>query len=488
MKRLTALLCSFCIVVSLFSGCTGKKADGSFPEEESSAVMSVTSESAAASKAPTETSDQTSSDIEETESLVVPLSETSELSEESSVDLDQPKAVKLAEQHGLAEDDLDGQYALFLKYSETIEGNSELGDYREYVYRIFPVVADNVEYLDEEYFFNMLSTLNIRVTEIDEQFAALYEETNEILISERCFQDLNWQLSYVVFHELMHFLDASINGLKDSPVILNGEHLRYSEFEALPVEQIDGAIYCDYLYVMLEGGAEYYQTKYFSGAPSAYKSIIDFMAGIEYIMGEDYLNRLFFSWDTDAIFKELLLDAGYSETKYRLRIELLDRITRTYKYEDEEEKEFTYSVCDILIELYEHYKDGDWKEDKAFLAILRNLNGIGIKNCKNSKYADFLSTIVLQNEEQFNKYKKAFVKGIPEKPKFESDYPRMFMRDGKLYQGVIADLTDPQTGEKYKASIIYEWDYENDERISYEIKRLDPMVDYQLGSESEDAA
>lgn len=465
MKRLTAILCSFCIFVSVLSGCNGKKTDRSFPEEETSTVV--------VSEATNEAADQSGSDIEETETSRFNLSESPELIEYLSVDPNRARAVKLAGQHGLTEEDLNGQYTLFLKFSNTIEGNSGLGDYREYVYRIFPKVAKRVDYLQEGYFFYMLSTLRIQVADIDKTYAGLYDLTNVILISEYYLKEREWCLPYVIFHELMHFLDWSINGLRDFAYVSDKEHFRSREYWSQPEEKRFEADYCERTDFLTEAGAEYFATKYYTGASISYTDGVVFLAGIEYIMGEEYLEQLFFSWDTDAIFKELFFGTSYMGSKYMTGLELLDYITRVYRYE--EEREFTFSACDILIDLYGCYKDGDWKEDKQFLAILRNLLGIDQKKWKNSKYADFIETIVFQSEAQFKKYKKAHVKGIPEKPKFDPDYPRIFMRDGKIYEGVLADFTDPVTGEKYTASITYEWDYENDELIGYEINRMKPI-------------
>ena len=60
---------------------------------------------------------------------------------------DNSEAIRIAELHGLSEKDLRGEYELFTMFSEMIEGNNRLNGYKEIVYRIFPVVADNVSLL-----------------------------------------------------------------------------------------------------------------------------------------------------------------------------------------------------------------------------------------------------------------------------------------------------------------------------------------------------
>ncbi len=50
------------------------------------------------------------------------------------------EALRIAELHGLSEADIRGEYALLVRFSETVEQNERVGDYREFLYKIFPVV------------------------------------------------------------------------------------------------------------------------------------------------------------------------------------------------------------------------------------------------------------------------------------------------------------------------------------------------------------
>jgi hypothetical protein len=472
MKRMTAILLSLCIFGSVITGCEGKKKDGSFSKEKTTTVAPETSESAASSDAPTETepSESISQETEGSEAS----SESSETSADQPTDPEQAKALDLAGQHGLSEEDLKGEFSLFLKFSETVEGNSGLGDYREFVYLIFPVVADHANYIDDEYFFDMLGMLEIKVGELSIQQSGTYDVSNVITLSETTMKDEKDELPRVLFHELMHFLDWTLNGMKVSVFVVDDKHMKPSDTAYLSLEEQEKVRICPESWIVTEGGAEYLTAKYFTGAPGSYTDCVAFLTGIEYIMGEEYMDKLFFSWDTDAIFQELFFEAGYTSDQYDLASNTLNSTARSdlYDYPDE-----PASMDDILIDLYTHYKGGNWKEDKDFLAIIKNLNGIGLQGWRRSKNADFIGSIVYQTFEQFEKLENAFIEDIPEEPNLKQVYPTIFMRDGKLYHGSTAELTDPSTGEKYHGYVTYEWDYENDKRVGYEIKSVKPIVE-----------
>ena len=471
MKRLTAWLLLLCISGSLFPGCEAKKKDGSFAKEETTTITSVATESESTSEVLT-SSEQIESDIKTTEESEVLSSETTSQVSDASSDTDQAIAVELAGKHGLSEAVLKGQYDLFLKFSETVEGNSSMGDYKEFVYLIFPVVASNAEYIDDDYFFQMLGSLEITSGEIPHD--GTYDVCNLVTISEKTINENREVLPRVLFHELMHFLDWTMNGMKTDVYTKGDQHLTPADIVFFTAEESADLIACEGSWIVTEGGAEYMTAKYFTGAPCAYMDCVAFLTGIEYIMGEEYMDRLFFSWDTDALFQELFLEAGYTLEQY---IAASRTMNSTARPDLEDYPDDPVSLDDLLIDLYTHYKGGNWKEDKGFLAIIKNFNGIGLQGWRRSKNADFIGTIVYQSFDQFESLEKAFIEDIPENPVLDQMYPTIFMRDGKLYHGSMAELTNPRTGEKYRGYVIYEWDYETDRRIDYQIRSVKPFVE-----------
>ena len=62
-------------------------------------------------------------------------------------------AVKLASEVGLEEKDLKGKYDLFIRYAEAVRSNPEFNGRREFIYHLFPVIADHLKSENEEFFF-----------------------------------------------------------------------------------------------------------------------------------------------------------------------------------------------------------------------------------------------------------------------------------------------------------------------------------------------
>ena len=96
------------------------------------------------------------------------------------------EALKLAQELGVKEDELHGQYGLFLKYVDCIDQNTELGTLKDYVLHLFPVVADHLKPEDESYFFQNLSELRAEIGETMSSSAAeFYPGSNLVLINEK---------------------------------------------------------------------------------------------------------------------------------------------------------------------------------------------------------------------------------------------------------------------------------------------------------------
>lgn len=384
-------------------------------------------------------------------------------------DPNKAEALRLGTLHGLGEDDLRGEYALFIRFSETIEANSGLGDFKGIVYKLFPVIADEKDHLDEEYFFEKLGSLTLQVEEMGDTVGGLLSyESNSIWLNSILLTSHKASLAKTLYHELMHFVDYCIEGYHGQVYILDGRHLKENEAEMLPAEDKSRLLLCGEAWIVTEGGAELYTAKYLTGAPSAYLNGVAFLTGIEYIMGEEYLNELFFRWDRDALLEELFYEIGYTHDEYTAALETLTDIVK-----NQTRPEDKVSIEDILIDLYELKLGGNWKEDKEFLYILKCIGGVAQDSWRNSQHADFLETIDFTTEEKYDAFCHELLDGIAENPEFTSNPPAPFMRGGKLLLGARADAADPETGESFKCVITFDLDFESGSRIGYEIADLD---------------
>ena len=462
MKRLTALLLAICISGSLLSGCKSKEKNNT---EDTSANTSLVATAGSSESSSKESAEDTS---------VTTTAETSATTEETQPsDPTEIEAIDAAKAHGLSKEDLGGEYALFLKFRDALEANTTAGENKEFIYLIFPVIAYAADYVDDSFFFQMVSSLNVVTGELSDDINGQYNATNDLTLKTSLFENERDRLPDVYFHELMHFLDYNINGVSSCVYIEDGKHLSPADVAYYTDEQMEKLIACPESWIVTESGAELYTAKFLTGAPYAYKDSVVFLSCIEYIMGEEYMKKLFFSWDSDAILEDLFLEAGYTHEQYLKASAMMNFLARPDLYEYPQD---VVSPEDLLIDLYTHYKDGNWKEDKKFLAFIKCFDGVGLEGWRRSKNAEFIGGIVYQSWEQFEPLEKHFVEDIPETPDLEHPYPTIFMRDGNLLFGTQATFTDPSTGEKYKGYITYEWDFENDVRTGYTIKRADEYV------------
>ena len=148
-------LCWVWILVCILTGCSESVTETSTPTIAEETMGTYGSE-------PTPfvsvTSDPGPTQMPETS----PISEhtpTSEPTPDPQKEIDE--AVRLASMHGLTEEDLHDEYILFLEYVKRTEANENLNGYKEWLYRIFPVIVDNKDYIDREYLLNRVEGLSI---------------------------------------------------------------------------------------------------------------------------------------------------------------------------------------------------------------------------------------------------------------------------------------------------------------------------------------
>ena len=389
------------------------------------------------------------------------------------------EALRIAREHGLSDDELRGEYELFIRFSETLEGNSDLGSYKDFTYRIFTVVAAASDFIEPDFFFDRLSELVICEGELESGLAGIYNNVdNSVTINTEIDPADAYHVPEVVFHELMHFVDFNVDNNPSAMYLHNGRRLLPYELDGMSPEEMDELILCSEPEVVTEGGAEYITAKYFSGATRAYFIPSQFLAGIEYIHGEEKLNELFFGRDSDAIFAELLLDAGYSKEKYFSAVETLNWLT----YPDSHENPSDYVAPeDILIDLYEHKLGDGWKTDEAFLYILKAINGVTGTDYKYSKHSGFLKGVEFNTWEQYNAFIEKLYGDFPELPQLRYLPPVPVIRDGSLMLGAFAEWTDADTKKTIRGTITVDYDFDAEKLLGCETIDMDEIVSRYFG-------
>jgi hypothetical protein len=178
---LTSLLLALCISGSLLSGCKGKGSDTTETTTDKTTVETTEDPRSESSESSSEAPSVTTS------------SETSETSESTTetepLDPKKQEAIEAAKAHGLTEEDLGGEYEIFLKFQEALEENTAVGEYKEFIYRIFPAIAYASEYVDDSYFFQRVSSLSITKDELEDSINGQYNSENNLYLKTSLFEN-----------------------------------------------------------------------------------------------------------------------------------------------------------------------------------------------------------------------------------------------------------------------------------------------------------
>ncbi len=388
------------------------------------------------------------------------------------------EAERTAAEHGLGIEELRGEYALFLDFAEAVGSSLGIGGYEKLVYRIFPVIADNKEHIDTEYLFSRLPYLSFEVRELDPGTAGQYQAgPNTIFINTDIGESDDNQYPSIIFHELMHFIDFSASPEEGALYLLDGERLSADEFLALPLDDQIRAVIVYETAPVKEGCAELYTAKYFAGAVRSYFDVCSFMTGIECVYGSDALAELFFSRDSDALFAELLLDAGFTQDRYYDAMASLNRLA----YHTDYKPKNYMPPEDILIELYEHKLGGGWKTDERFLYVLKALNGVAWSGYEESVHADFLKDIDFSTRQQYESFIASVYADLPSAPELRYEPPAPVIRGGRFTLAAFASWHDPEAREEISGVIAAEYDFGAEKPIGYELIDMDAVLKEYLG-------
>ena len=278
-------------------------------------------------------------------------------------------AVKLASEVGLEEKDLKGKYDLFIRYAEAVRSNPEFNGRREFIYHLFPVIADHLKSENEEFFFTKVKELRITEKHTDGIDGQYIQTENKIELDP----DLETRMgkeaySSVFYHELMHFIDLNIagSGLEGYACLMDdGSIKKYGDLDYDEMKHMK-----DYLYsYFIEGGAEMYTSEYFTYAPNSYLPRVRFLVGMKYIFGIEKIDNMFFDVDTDYQFAQLLMANGFTSEE-TVKVFMAMRNTPDAL----SEPKTLIDPREVLIRLYIGNVGPDYEKDKIFCLILGSMN------------------------------------------------------------------------------------------------------------------
>ena len=344
-SRVSLLMCIVFLFASLsVYGCSRDETDAT-----EGTTTAVSSEESSASDDPEDDRD-TNADRDDSSDDVTPASQ----------------ALEIADRAGLTDQDLRGEYELFLEYSDCIDNNPNLGEFRGYMYNLFPVIADQLEDENKDFFLQRLREFSISFGAPDDGAAAYFAYgPNEVVIGAIDNEGLDGVYVLSVYHELMHFIDGTIDGPETSVYYMSdGTFIDSSQIDTVDQSQIVENVGNP---CFSEGGAEYYMARYFDGAvqDNTYHRAACFLSGIEYIFGQEGLDDIFFHHDTIYRFAQLLEDNGFTaEESLRAMHGINSLIAGSYSPDQ------VMNPQEVLIRLYLNNIGPDYLDDQMFCDIL----------------------------------------------------------------------------------------------------------------------
>ncbi len=366
-------------------------------------------------------------------------------------------AVKLASEVGLTEEELRGKYDLFIRYAEAVGSNPEFKGRREFIYHLFPVIAEHLKSENEEFFFGKVKELKITQKHTDGIDGQYIQTENKIELDPDIETRMGKEAySSVFYHELMHFIDLNIagSGLEGYACLMDDGSIRkYGDLDYGEMRHMK-----DYLYsYFIEGGAEMYTSEYFTYAPNSYLPRVRFLVGMKYIFGVEKIDNMFFDVDTDYQFAQLLMANGFT-TEETVKVFMAMRNTPDAL----SEPKTLIDPREVLIRLYINNVGPDYEKDKTFCLILGSMNESDLNKIPSdySKFYTKLSGVSQEDVLQVWGYLTNIVGDYDVQWGFIG-LPAPLYLNGELKLAVTAGPTE---GNKldYKA-VVVDYDFEKNE-------------------------
>ena len=365
------------------------------------------------------------------------------------------EAVKIAGRVGLTKEDLRGKYSLFLRYYTAVITNAGVKDYYSYLFSYFPMIADHIKPENEGYFLGKVNSLKMGLVDTDD-FAGGFIDNSIMFNSETVEQFGDEFYSLIVYHESLHFIDAYIDGeIGDVYCLEDGTFRTVTPSDKNSRDFTVGqrVLYFGTMGYFTEGGAEKYKTEYFTkGSTDITPLGLEFLVGLEYIFGKETVDDMFFSYDTEEKFCNLLKDNGFSS-------EEIIRMLQTSVTDEVMTDESLYiDPREVLIRLYKAKIGPDYENDAKFCRIIASMNK-EIINSIPTEYRDFISKVTDSAHKEAGDLKKAATKKKNSKKSiyFEADPYTIFL-DGELK--LVTMICEYEKDKPVYTSVIYDYDFD----------------------------
>jgi len=358
--------------------------------------------------------------------------------------------------YALDEKLINDNLELFKKYAYVVSKNPNLDEFDDYIFNLFKVLAYNKHLLIEDKFFYSLKHLKIdSVAESQcsgENVAGCYIDTDKQIEYMEEYIGKPF-LEHVLYHELFHFLDFSLNTYEqENFYTCNDKYVSSLEYEKLSEKEKEkecctyyGAIDTQFI---REGGAELFSAKYFFDYQSeTYPKYVEIINDLSVIYGEDRIEEIFYMGNTDyEFYKLMVLENGMDSKDYEFFV--------SYANDDTNDIDSS-KYLDILVDLY-NSTGRDIDSDNQFKYLLSKKLQYSFykmnKEDKNYEFYNELSDYRIKIENTIEQYILKDNQGVA----YYSS-PRYFYKEGNIYFIFSVSLDD----EPYTTYLI-SFDFENE--------------------------
>ena len=260
------------------------------------------------------------------------------------------------------EDEIKNDKDLFSIYAKTAINNPKISDYLPKVLLMFKAVSINKGHLDLWYFINRLKDLEIIKSDnlsVDNAAGVYRQTSNDIRLKE--------DDDRVIFHELMHFIDYSINNDMNNKIYECDDKLAVindlkSYYYVNDVKECN--IINDFNRFITETGAEYYTALYYDNySVTAYHNVVSIYSLLNKIYGNDIMRDVYVAEDGYYQLYNLLMGSGlslYDAKDFLVKTSYITNFNADYL------GQYYIDVCDYLVRIIK--KTGiNWYDDKSYV-------------------------------------------------------------------------------------------------------------------------
>ena len=256
-------------------------------------------------------------------------------------------------------DEINKDKEFYQTYAYVAQNNSNkiIDEYVSYFYAFIRPILKNKKVINTNYLLKKLKSLKITDVETDKGSvdAAYYPDVNEIKFKQ------NANKEKLLMRELFRWLDANADTPSEKSLYLCADQKYYEEDKG----NCESLSYPESKF-MIDTGSKYYSAKYYGSNYSDSSVALNIYKSLSEIFGEDKMEEIYVSADTDYLFAKLFIDNGISFSNY----ETINKDLTAITYPNDSYKVLNdYRI--ILTSLYKRLHPSDnYDNDKTYQNIV----------------------------------------------------------------------------------------------------------------------